>query len=143
MTRRISALLFALGIIAWVPFSHGAVPITLVQTGAVWRYLDNGSNQGTNWIAPGFNDAGWTNGPAELGYGDGDEATVVNGGPTTNRFITTYFRHRFAVTNAQDITGLHVRLLRDDGGVVYLNGQEIFRSNMPEGPISYQTVALF
>ena len=26
-----------------------------------------------------------------------------------------------------------VKLLRDDGAVVYLNGEELFRSNMPGG----------
>ncbi len=34
---------------------------------------------------------------------------------------------------------LRVSLLRDDGGIVYLNGTEIFRSNMPEGAVDYLT----
>src|SRR5262249_8738343 len=53
-----------------------AVAMTLVQSNSVWKYLDNGSDQGTNWAASGFNDSSWSSGPAELGYGDGDEATV-------------------------------------------------------------------
>lgn len=141
MSKRICPLLLALYAMA-AASAMAADPVTLIAPGAVWRYLDNGSNQGTNWVARDFDDSGWTNGAAELGYGDGDEATVVNQGPTTNRFITTYFRHHFLVTNAQDISGLHVRLLRDDGGVVYLNGREIFRSNMPQGPINYTTTAV-
>ncbi|NJM41008.1 MAG: hypothetical protein HC853_09660 [Anaerolineae bacterium] len=36
---------------------------------------------------------------------------------------------------------LVLRLLRDDGAVVYLNGVEIFRSNMPENTINYTTRA--
>ena len=39
------------------------------------------SDQGTTWRATAFNDGGWASGPAELGYGDGDEATVVRYGP--------------------------------------------------------------
>jgi hypothetical protein len=39
-------------------------------------------------------------------------------------------------------TALIVSVLRDDGAVVYLNGAEIFRSNMTNGPISHTTVAL-
>jgi hypothetical protein len=54
---------------------------TLIPFGSTWRYLDNGSNQGTEWRQPGFDDGIWKLGAAELGYGDGDEATVVNGGP--------------------------------------------------------------
>ena len=43
-----------------------AVARTLVPTGSVWKYLDNGSDQGTAWIAPGFDDSAWAAGPAEL-----------------------------------------------------------------------------
>jgi hypothetical protein len=140
MTRK--TLLVALSVIGFVTGVDAAVPITLVQPGASWRYLDDGSNQGTNWLTPSFTDAGWKFGPAELGYGDSDEATVVASGPAGNFYMTTYFRHHFLVTNAQDISGLHVRLLRDDSGVVYLNGREVFRSNLPQGLITNQTPAV-
>src|SRR6185369_14559816 len=83
----------------------------------------------------------WTNGPAQLGFGDGDEAHVINGGPSTNRYITTYFRRAFTVADASIYTNLFVRLLRDDGGVVYLNGTEVFRSNMPTNVITYTNLA--
>ena len=53
---------------------------TLVATGSVWKYLDDGSDQGIAWYGVGFDDSGWASGPAELGYGDGDEATVVSFG---------------------------------------------------------------
>ena len=60
---------------------------TYVPMGATWKYLDNGSNQGTAWRAPAFGDAAWASGPAQLGYGDGDEATVINGGQA--RFLSS------------------------------------------------------
>ncbi|MGH9658653.1 MAG: hypothetical protein ACRD96_08920, partial [Bryobacteraceae bacterium] len=73
---------------------------TLIAPGAVWKYLDNGSNQGTSWIAPSFPDSTWASGPAQLGYGDGDEATIVSFGPNASaKYITTYFRHSFNVAN--------------------------------------------
>jgi hypothetical protein len=116
---------------------------SLVATGSVWKYLDNGTDQGTAWRATNFtSDSAWAFGPGQLGYGDGDEATVVNGGPSTNHFITTYFRRRFPVSNPSTFTNLLLRLLRDDGAVVYLNGTEVFRSNMPTNvPITYATLA--
>jgi len=117
-------------------------PVTLVSTGSVWKYLDNGSDQGTSWVTSGFDDTAWAAGRAQLGYGDGDEATVVSFGPDeNNKYITTYFRHSFSVTNAAIFTNLSLGLLRDDGAVVYLNGQEVFRSNMPGGVILYSTLA--
>jgi len=114
----------------------------LVPAGSAWKYLDNGSDQGTAWREPGFSDATWPSGPAQLGYGDGDEATVVRFGPDPNhKYVTTYFRHYFSVSDPSGLGGLLVRLLRDDGAVVYLNGIEVCRSNMPAGPVNYLTLA--
>ncbi len=111
--------------------------LSLVPRGAVWRYLDNGSNQGTNWISLNFNDASWSSGPARLGYGGDGEVTTVSYGPsTTAKYITTYFRRAFEVTDTSVFRALKVRLVRDDGAVVYLNGVEVFRSNMPAGTIT-------
>lgn len=121
--------------------------VALVSFNSMWRYLDDGSNQGTAWRAPGFSDTGWSNGLAQLGYGDSprDEATFVrrtNAAGTTN--ITFYFRKSFQVTDAAQFVSLGMRLLRDDAGVVYLNGAEKFRSsNLPGFPaaINYLTRA--
>src|SRR5688500_2897674 len=78
---------------------------TLVPAGAVWKYLDNGSDQGTALRGTAFSDSNWPSGPAELGYGDATEGrpegTVVGYGPDpANRYITTYFRHSFNVADA-------------------------------------------
>jgi hypothetical protein len=115
---------------------------SLVPTGAVWKYLDNGTDQGAAWQAPGFDDSAWAMGPAQLGYGDLDEATLIGfGSDPNNVYITTYFRSKFVVTNATSFADATVRLLRDDGGIVYLNGVEVFRSNMTNGPVSFLTPA--
>ena len=116
---------------------------TLVSIGSVWKYLDKGSNQGSNWSKPDFTDLSWKEGRAQLGYGDADEATTVSfGSNPNNKFITTYFRHRFTVGDLALNTNLTVNILRDDGAVVYLNGVEIFRSNMPAtGTIGFNTLA--
>jgi hypothetical protein len=114
----------------------------LIPAGSDWKYLDDGTDQGSAWREVGFPDSAWAEGPAQLGYGDGDEATVVGYGPDpNNRYITTYFRHAFDVADPGDFECLRLHLLRDDGAVVYLNGSEIERSNMPGGPIAYRTLA--
>ena len=116
---------------------------TLVPAGSVWRYLDDGSDQGTTWHQVAFDDSGWVSGGAQLGYGDGDEATVVRYGPNANdKFVTTYFRLAFPVADQTVFSDLTLSLLRDDGAVVYLNGREVFRSNMPSGSLTYRTSAL-
>jgi len=116
-------------------------PVVLIPRGGVWRYLDGGVNAGTAWRELGFDDSSWKQGRAELGYGDGDEATVIDGGPSGNRYPTAYFRHTFEVEDPSIFESLKIELKRDDGAVVYLNGTEVFRSNMPQGSITYNTWA--
>ncbi len=112
----------------------------LLNKGAIWRYLDDGSNQGTAWQASGFDDSGWTAGAAELGYGDGDEATTVGfGGDANNKYTTTYFRTSFYVEDRANFTKILANIKYDDGFVMYINGNEILRDNMPTGTITSTT----
>lgn len=115
---------------------------SLINPGATWRYWDDGTDLGGAWRSRSFNDSSWQAGPSPLGYGEGDEATTVSFGENpSNKHITTYFRHAFDVADASEILDLSMRLERDDGAIVYLNNQEIARSNMPSGAVDFQTVA--
>ena len=115
---------------------------TFITAGSEWRYLDNGSNQGTKWRTRLFDDSKWSIGPAQLGYGNNGEKTELSfGGNSNSKHITTYFRHSFEVTTPAGVISLESALVRDDGAVVYLNGREILRSNMPQGNIRYNTFA--
>jgi len=111
-----------------------------VNYGDTWKYYDAGntpaSNGGFNWTQGGYNDASWASGPAQLGYGDGDEATL-----TDQNALTTYFRLDFNVTDATIYDQLDLNLIYDDGAVVYLNGTQIWKVNMPNGNINYSTLA--
>ncbi|PYM14579.1 MAG: hypothetical protein DME18_06385 [Verrucomicrobia bacterium] len=128
-----------------VTISRTASPVTFVAKGSVWKYLDDGSDQGAAWTSRAFNDTAWASGPAPLGYGDANgqlPATTTGFGPDpNNKYVTTYFRRAFTVSSPVSVTGLSVSLQRDDGAVVYLNGVEVFRSNMPSGPIDHLTPA--
>ncbi|HRZ35419.1 MAG TPA: lamin tail domain-containing protein [Candidatus Paceibacterota bacterium] len=135
--------------VARVGLSTGTVAAsTVVPTGAQWKYLDDGSAPDPAWTTLGFDDSGWRSGTAELGYGDAGEsrpeATLIRFGPdSANKHITSYFRHPFTVTNVFSYRDLTVGLLRDDGAVVYLNGIEVYRNNLPEGPIHSRTLASY
>ena len=118
--------------------SHAQTTSILVPLQSVWKYLDNGSNQGTAWRAAAFADGAWAEGAGQLGYGDGDEATVLSYGANSSaKYITTYFRKHFTVDSAAAVTAATLRLRRDDGVVVFLNGTEIYRNTMPAGTITY------
>ncbi|MCU1454541.1 MAG: hypothetical protein JWN46_2687 [Acidimicrobiales bacterium] len=109
---------------------------TPIAAGSTWRYADTGADLGTAWSAGGFDDSAWAQGPAMLGWGK-SPATAI--GPTHP--VTTYFRQNFSVSD-----GAHVRTLRigarvDDGAIIYLNGREVARFQMPAGAVNASTLA--
>lgn len=125
-----------------ITFTESATGDQLVSFGDLWKYLDDGSNLGTAWRAPGFNDRNWAAGPGRLGYGSDGEATTVSFGPSASqRFVTTYFRRTFTVAHPAAYNSLLLRLIRDDGAVVYLNGVEVLRDNLPSGLVYWNSLA--
>lgn len=103
---------------------YGELP---VWPGFIWHYLDDGSDPGAAWRDPAFDDAGWSEGAAPLGYGEDYLNTEVSAS------ATTFFRYTFGVASRADITKLTVGVLRNDGVAVYLNGTEILRDNLAAG----------
>jgi 3',5'-cyclic AMP phosphodiesterase CpdA len=91
-----------------------------------------------NWGQECYNDSSWSSGNAELGYGDGDETTLLQSGHTTY-----YFRSTFLVDDLEYASSMILYVNYDDAFVAYINGFEVARSaNMPAGPPTYPTLAL-
>ncbi|KAA1261400.1 CotH protein [Rubripirellula obstinata] len=123
-----------------IKFNGIAGQRTLIDDGESWKYDDTGTDLGTAWRSSSFNDSGWSEGDAELGYGESDEATEISyGSNQQDKHPTSYFRKTFTLSN--DFDALTLQLKVDDGAVVYLNGVEADRINMPSGAISYSTSA--
>lgn len=114
-------------------------PEVLVPAGSKWKYFDQGDKLGEDWMKHEFDDAAWSEGAAELGYGDRDEKTRIS--RDQENYPTYYFRQQFEVKEPGELKPLILRLLRDDGAVVYLNGKEVLRDNMPKGAIDHKTYA--
>lgn len=110
--------------------------LQVMELDHVWRYLQDGTDQGTAWRETGFNDSGWPFGPGVLGQETVGTAVPLlmtdlmsqqEGGPQT-----IYFRAVFNLpVDPSEILGLRMRFLLDDGAVVHLNGQEAFRLGVP------------
>lgn len=119
-------------------------PALLVPRSAVWAYHDVGEPPEAGWHQTGFDDRAWRRGPAPLGYDrDGERtvfATVIHSEKEAR--MTNWFRHEFTCDDPAQIRRLELTLQRDDGLVVYLNGREIVRDNLPQGPINAQTPAV-
>jgi len=93
-------------------------------------------------MTPAYDDSSWPQGPAQLGYGDGDEATVISYGPDANKkYPATYFRRHFTITDPTKLGNIRFRVVVDDGAVLYLNGVEFERLRMPIGTIAYTDYA--
>src|SRR5512140_1626271 len=122
--------LFILTSTALGPLAAWGGESVLIPAGAVWRYNASGEDLGISWRDTGFDDSPWPSGPAQLGYGDGDEATLLPASPVRPCY---YFRHSFQVTDPAAFQAVKVEVLKDDGCVVYLNGSEVARHNMPAG----------
>jgi hypothetical protein len=105
----------------------GGGPVNYIADNATWKYLDDGSNQGTSWRTTGFDDSGWSSGPAELGYGDFDEVTTVNSGPRGGRYATTYFRGSTNIPDPSTFVNFTISVTYDDAYAIYVNGTEVAR----------------
>ncbi|MFC2116731.1 metallophosphoesterase [Bacteroidota bacterium] len=137
-------IFFAVWLVLFFSGINPLVGQSVFTKGSVWKYLDDGSDQGTAWKEVGFNDSTWKSGPAILGYGTigaGAISTFLSyGGDENNKYPTTYFRSTFDYTASGD-SNFVFNVLVDDGAVVYINGQEVFRIGITSGEVNYNTFA--
>src|SRR5437764_11594598 len=90
--------------------------VSIIPYGDPWKYLDNGTNQGTAWRDPSFNDATWKTGNGKFGYGITDANTIVSFGPDIkHKYITTYFRKTINISDPSAYAYYSAQVKRDDG----------------------------
>ncbi|MEZ4385627.1 MAG: metallophosphoesterase [Nannocystaceae bacterium] len=104
----------------------GGPSLDLIDWGATWSYHDQGVDLGVGWRQPGFDFSGWPSGDAELGYGDGDEATVLE--DVDPKRPSAYFLK--TVDLPAPITAAELQLRYDDGAAVWVNGQLVGSVNV-------------
>jgi len=115
-------------------------PQSLIAMTDVWRYNTNAAFNDPSWTAPGYNDASWSSGPALL-YNEGAALPAPKNTLLALGRTTYYFRTRFNLSGSPAGASLKIFTVLDDGAVFYLNGQEIFRQGMLDGPVNYSTLA--
>ncbi len=95
------------------------------------------------WNTVEFDDSAWDTGTAPLGYGvDGITTSISFGGDEKKKHAAAFFRLTFNVDDpaAHPVWLCELRCV--DGAAVYLNGEEIYRYNMPTGDLGETTFAL-
>ena len=132
------------------PFDIVQLKTTGGTSNAIWKYNQQGVDLGTAWRATNYNDgaAGWASGRGGLMVEDNGaitpwrQTTLSLTAPNGNRIWTYYFRTSFTLTNDPRTLTIYTTNIFDDGMIVYLNGKEIYRYNMPSGDVGYSTAAL-
>ncbi|CUR55120.1 putative PDK domain-containing protein [metagenome] len=105
-----------------------------------WRYLNSAPPAG--WNTAGFDASSWSGGAAPLGFGAITLGTNIDTfASTADRPKAAYFTRSFDVADASKVQRLTLTTRADDGVVVYVNGVEVSRSNMPTGTITFNTFA--
>ncbi|WP_288437317.1 alkaline phosphatase PhoX [uncultured Chryseobacterium sp.] len=114
--------------------SSGIQAQTLIfDKSASWSYKDNNQAQPAGWNAKTYDISTWAVGNGPLGYGD-PVTTTINSGLTT-----AYFAKDFTVDLSTLSDTMELGVMRDDGIIVYLNGEEVVRDNMPAGTVTFNT----
>jgi len=111
----------------------------LIGGNGAWRYLPGEEQLPGDWSEPGFDDSAWSRGPAGIGYGDGDDLTEL--ADMRNRYVSVFCRKSFWIDCPAELSLAVLTAVYDDGLVLYLNGEELGRANMPGGSVSRNTTA--
>lgn len=106
----------------------------LIAAGSEWTFTTE--PQPAEWMTAGFDTTGWDEARAQIGYGDGDETTVLEGQPRT-----VYLRTEFRADDVDELSHLALDLTLDDAIVVWINGVAVHRENINEEEIGHHTPA--
>ena len=120
--------------VGWRSNNGDAKAQTLVEATDTWKYNDSGiSLDNTGWTSPEYDDSRWNSGAAPLGYGKNQTTNL------TQTLQTYYFRK---TVNIEGIpASVSMDYVIDDAFVIYVNGVEAGRYNLPNGTITYNTNA--
>ncbi|MCX8155774.1 MAG: lamin tail domain-containing protein [Verrucomicrobiae bacterium] len=126
---------------------HGLPAVELVASNAVYRFFrgyGEASNPVQAWRALNFDDSAWESGPAPFYYENQPGSATAYTGNTAlldmyGGYTCLYMRRIFQVPNPAVIAMAMARGRADDGYVLYLNGVDIGRHNMPAGDLAFNT----
>ncbi|MBI1841876.1 MAG: lamin tail domain-containing protein, partial [Verrucomicrobia bacterium] len=129
---------------------HGAVSTdlySLLSLNNVWRFQESGLDPGVGWQAAGFDDSAWPTGPGVF-WNSTNVLLLPKGAPlrltnsvTGARVVTHYFRTPLVLPWDPGLAELRLATALDDGGVFYVNEQEVLRRRMPLGAVGVKTLA--
>ena len=101
--------------------------LTLIEPGRVWRWLPGNERISDKWRDVDFDDSTWFLRKLDLGWVEPPEQKGHGAAAPSY-----YFRYTFDVEDPEFFRNLFLRIKRSDAAAVYLNGKQIYSSNLPE-----------
>ncbi len=135
---------------AATPPSASVLQVIIPKGAKGWHYLAPATatdpGVGPTFMRPSFVEKVWAKPAtaAPMGYGQTDRPGLVQtkiADPGLGNRYTVYFRNTFNIPDKSAFGKLTIELCRDDGAIVYLNGTELKRDNMPAGDVNFTTPA--
>jgi len=126
-------------------YTYAPDPASIYRTaeeGDTWDYIVANEAMPANWNLPEFRpqENGWERGPTGIGYGDDDDATIVNG--VQDQTLSVFARYEWLLSGGGErMNFLRMNIRYDDGFVAYLNGTEVARANIDGFPPAFDTPA--
>ncbi|HQF49264.1 MAG TPA: CotH kinase family protein, partial [Paludibacteraceae bacterium] len=117
---------------------------SLLDGNSQWKYYYKGDMPSNSWFETSYDDAAWEKGQGRMGYGKDNSLynTILDyGDDSSNKYITGYFRTTFEIDDPSNWDNIKANMVYDDGVIIYINGKEACRYNMPDNEVDYETVA--
>lgn len=108
--------------------------LALIKPGDKWRFRRGKAPPPADWNKPGFDASAWEYLPSGFGYGTNPaELKTVKtrlDDMKKDKYLSVFVRSKFKVADPARIRKLTLKVVFDDGFVVYLNGAEVARENI-------------
>lgn len=133
-----SAILFFFTFFGFLPFSFSQIDHweSVLYADGVWSYFLGNNEPPASWNELAFDDSSWASGQGGIGYGDGDDNTII---PSV---VSVYMRQSFTISDFSKIEYAVLHADFDDSFVAYINGVEIARANIFGSPPAHDDEAI-
>lgn len=115
--------------------------VASVSTGDTWKWRFSSDALPAGWTGTGFDDSTWSTGPGVLGLGSTGLGTDIGIGAPTPRPLSAQFRTTFEAPDPGALSAVELTVVANDGVVVWVNGVELGRVNLPAGALTQNTYA--
>jgi hypothetical protein len=112
----------------------------LLDLDSTWKYFDQRQLPDHEWTDLDYDDSDWKEGKGVFGYGNDDVSTVLSyGDDPSDKPLCTWYRTEFTIEDDMDVRALIFKVRFDDGIIIFINGREIGRHNLPYGYVDHMT----